>query len=230
MNKALIVIVALLAGACSQQGAAEKSAQPQVAVHATPQPKGRYAPRDECKGLPGAADFHEHLVEAVQLRDVKALTALADPNIKLDFGGGGGTAELTKQLNASTPEHDLWKSLEQVLRLGCAKGDGGEIVMPWLFSQELDSSVDPTAAMLVMGEDVPILSKPSASAKPIGTISWNVVNLSAFDPAKPYQPLSMPMHAEGWVATDKLRSLLDYRLLASREGGQWRITALVAGD
>jgi hypothetical protein len=230
MNKALVVVAALLAGACSQQGAAEKSTQPAAAAHATPQPKGRYAPRNECSALPVADDFREHLIEAVQLRDVKALTALADPKIKLDFGGGGGTDELVKQLNNSTPEHDLWKSLEQLLRLGCAKGQGNEIVMPWLFAQELGSSVDPTAAMLVMGEDVPILSKPAASAKPIGTISWDVVNLSAFDPAKPFQPVSMPMHAEGWMATEKLRSLLDYRLMAAREGGQWRITALVAGD
>ena len=129
-----------------------------------------------------------------------------------------------KQLNNSTPEHDLWKSLEQLLRLGCAKGQGNnEIVMPWLFSQELDSNVDPTAAMLVMGEDVPILAKPSASAEKIGTVSWDVIHLSAYDPAKPFQPVSMPMHQEGWMATDKLRSVLDYRLMAAREGGQWRI-------
>jgi hypothetical protein len=230
MMKPMVVVLALLASACSPQGEAEKSAQPKVAAHAAQQPKGRYAPRNECNSLPGADDFHEHLVEAVQLRDANALAALADPKIKLDFGGGGGIEELKRKLSAVTPGHDLWKSLEQLLRLGCAKGQGSEIVMPWLFSQELDSSVDPAAAMLVMGEDVPILPEPRASAKPIGTISWDVIHLSAFDPAKPFQPVSMPLHAEGWMATDKLRSLLDYRLLASREGGQWKITALVAGD
>lgn len=230
MMKPTVVILALMASGCSQQSAAEKSAQPAVAAHASPQPKGRYAPRNECGSLPGADDFHEHLVEAVQLRDTKALGALADPKIKLDFGGGGGVEELKHRLDTGAPDHDLWASLEQLLKLGCAKGQGNEIVMPWLFAQELASNVDPTAAMLVMGEDVPILSKPSASAKPIGTISWDIVNLSAFDPEKPFQPVSMPMHQEGWMATDKLRPVLDYRLMAEREGGQWRITALVAGD
>lgn len=229
MIKPMVAMLALLASACGQQGGADKAAQPAASARATPQPKGRYAPRDECRALTGAADFHERLVEAVQLRDVDALAAMADPAIKLDFGGGGGIEELKRQLNSVTPEHDLWKSLEQLLRLGCAKSGNNEIVMPWLFSQEL-GEIDPTAAMLVMGEDVPILPKPSASAKPIGAVSWDVVHVSAFDPAKPFQPLSLPLHKEGWMATDKLRSVLDYRLMARRGGGGWRITALVAGD
>ena len=33
-----------------------------------------------------------------------------------------------------------------------------------------------------------------------------------------------------YVATDKLRSLIDYRLLASSRNDNWRIVSLVAGD
>jgi len=36
--------------------------------------------------------------------------------------------------------------------------------------------------------------------------------------------------AQGYIATDKLRSLLDYRLIASSRNGRWRITSFVAGD
>ena len=35
---------------------------------------------------------------------------------------------------------------------------------------------------------------------------------------------------EGYVATDKVRSLLDYRLLATKVNNEWRITAFLAGD
>ena len=44
------------------------------------------------------------------------------------------------------------------------------------------------------------------------------------------QRISMPGKNDGYIATDKLRPVLDYRLMASREGGQWKITALVGGD
>jgi hypothetical protein len=233
MRLARIILLTLLCGACGSQQTSPAAETPQAATTAVATtgsasaraPKGRFAPRDECSQLPGAADFHARLVEVVQLRDSDALAALADPAIKLDFGGGGGVEQLRQKLGSGD---ELWKSLEQLLKLGCARGQGG-IVMPWLFAQEL-GDIDPTAAMLVMGEDVPILSEPRASAKPLGTISWDLVNAAGFEPDKPFQRIAMPGKQDGYIATDKLRSVLDYRLLASNRSGQWRIEALVAGD
>jgi hypothetical protein len=188
---------------------------------------GRFAPRDECAKLPGAEDFRQRLVEAVQLRDANAFAALADPAIKLDFGGGGGVDGLRQTLGAGD---ELWKSLEQLLKLGCAADAHGNIVMPWLFAQDV-GAIDPTAALLVTGEDVPVLSAPRAGAPPVTTISWNFVNaLPDFVPGAAYRHVALPLKQDGYVASDKLRSVLDYRLLASRHGGQWRIDALVAGD
>jgi hypothetical protein len=233
MKPTAILALVLLCSACGSPDASpDTSTADRSAPAVAPAPaaaQGRYAPRDECSKLPGATDFHERLVEAVQLRNTDALVALADPAIKLDFGGGGGIAELRHRLNTGHPDHDLWTSLAQLLQLGCAKGQQGGIVMPWLFAQEL-GDVDPTAAMLVTGEDVPILPEPRASAKALGMISWDLVNVNGLYPERPFQRISMPGKQDGYIATGKLRSVLDYRLLASQEGGQWRITALVAGD
>ena len=52
----------------------------------------------------------------------------------------------------------------------------------------------------------------------------------ALDPGKPFQQVTLADKSSGFVATDKLRSLLDYRLIASSRNGRWRITSLIAGD
>jgi hypothetical protein len=225
-----VIAVALACAGCGTKtpaDAPEPGGKPTAAASATPHPAGRFAPRDECTGLPGADDFRQRLVEAVQLRDADAFAALADPAIKLDFGGGGGAGQLKQQLSSSDA---LWKSLEQLMKLGCAADSSGNIVIPWLFAQDL-GRIDANVALLVTGEEVPVFKAPRASAEKLTTISWDFVSAAnGVDREKPYTKVTFPLNQHGYIATDKLRSVLDYRLLASKRSGQWRIDALVAGD
>ncbi|MEO6041036.1 MAG: hypothetical protein ABIP41_03980 [Croceibacterium sp.] len=230
MKGLAILALAAVCAACGQNtapAAKPDTAATPAAAPAKAAPKGRFAPRDECAKLPGSADFRQRLVEAVQLRDADALANLADPAVKLDFGGGGGLAALKQRLGQGS---DLWLSLDQLTKLGCAVDQSGNLVMPWLFAQDL-GRIDANSALLVIGEEVPVLSAPRASAAPIVTISWDFVSAAnGIDRTQPYQRVTFPLNRDGWVATDKLRSVLDYRLLASRRSGQWRIEALVSGD
>ncbi len=62
-------------------------------------------------------------------------------------------------------------------------------------------------------------------------LSWDLVTLDkGWHPDKRFQQVTTRGGAKGYVATDKLRSMLDYRLLANRKGEIWQITAFVAGD
>ena len=108
-------------------------------------------------------------------------------------------------------------------------GRRGDLIIPWYFGQDL-GQIDATAALLVTGEDVPVLKEPRASAERIVSISWDLVNAVSFDRDQPYQRIVLPIGEQGFIATRKLRSVLDYRLLATRKNGQWYIDALVAGD
>lgn len=193
----------------------------------TPFSQGPYAPRDACGDLPGADDFREKLAEAVMARDTDALVALAAEDIKLDFGGGTGRAELKKRLNSK--KWMLWDELDQLLALGCADNQQGGITLPWYFEQHIDK-VDPTSGMLVAGEQVPLLAAPDAKGKPLELISWDVVTLSTLKPDDPVQHVTTLKGTQGYIATDKLRSLLDYRLLATSRNGKWSIVSLVSGD
>ena len=237
MRIAICLAVLLLATACGPEPAAEQGTTPDAAAtelaaatpapSATPsRPKGPFAPRDECGRLAGAGDFRARLIEAVRLRDADALVALADPGIKLDFGGGGGIAELRQRL-AAGPE--LWQALDDLLGLGCAVNSEGGLTMPWLFDQDIGDA-EPYAAMLVMGEDVPVMAGPGPSAPQIAAISWDLVEAVSYSPEQPLSEVKLSDGRTGFVATDKLRAVIDYRLLAHRVGGRWKIEALIAGD
>ncbi|GGD97918.1 hypothetical protein GCM10011515_17090 [Tsuneonella deserti] len=232
----LVAVVALALAACSQENApsdkirnAADTVVDQVGGSSPVRlALGKYAPRDDCQDLPGAEDFRGQLAAAIKRRDTDALTALAAPDVKLDFGGGSGRAQLRALLESQ--DSDLWAELDQLMRLGCGVNKQGGLSIPWYVEEPFDN-VDPASAMLVVGERVPMRSDPLAEAGEAEEVSWDIVTLvSGLEPDKPFQKVRTSDGTEGFIATDKLRSLLDYRLIASSRDGKWSFTSLVAGD
>ena len=187
-----------------------------------------YPPRTECAKLPGFSAFRDKVFAAAKVRDSAALAALADPAIHLDFGGGAGTEELKKRLD--DPKSGLWGEIDALAGLGCA-ADKSVATLPWIFAR-VPETADPYRTMLVTGAKVPLRGKPSASAPAKATLDWALVTLAgtSFDPKAPFSEVAAADGARGFVETAKLRSILDYRLIADRQDGEWTITALIAGD
>ena len=205
------------------------SATPSPEPNGVPKSLAAYVPRNECAKLPGFPAFRDAVFTATAKRDGEALVALADPDIRLDFGGGAGRDELRKRL--ADPKSGLWSEIAALAPLGCA-ADGTVATLPAIFSRVPDD-VDPGRTMLVTGDAVPLRRKPSAGAPAVRTLDWALVTLKSdsFDPASRYAEVTAGDGSTGFIATAKLRSLLDYRLVADKaEGGSFRITALIAGD
>ena len=208
---------------------AEPSATPAPEPRDAPKPLAAYVPRDECAKLPGFSAFRDAVVAATAKRDGEALVALADPDVHLDFGGGAGRDELRKRL--ADAKGALWGEIGALAALGCA-ADGSVATLPAIFSRVPDD-VDPGRTMLVTGSEVPLRGKPSPGAPELRKLDWALVTLKGdgFDPAAKYAEVVASDGSSGFVVTAKLRSLLDYRLVADKsEGGTYRITALIAGD
>src|SRR5690349_313950 len=133
---ATFLAVASLA-ACSQEDAPSESISDaadtvveEVEGSAPPKlAKGEFAPRDGCSEVEGAAAFRRQLAAAVEARDADALIALAAPDVKLDFGGGAGSAELRSRL--ADKNYDLWGEFDALVELGCAANEEGGITLPW---------------------------------------------------------------------------------------------------
>ncbi|WP_095013062.1 hypothetical protein [Tsuneonella mangrovi] len=231
-------LAAALAG-CSQQNApSDKIKQAADSIVSkvdgsspTPAPKlaeGAYAPRDECQNTPGAEAFLTQLRAAVKARNTDMLAALAASDVQLNFGGGSGTGQLRAELS----KHDwsLWDEFDKLMALGCGVNAQGGITLPWFETQDL-SSVDATTAMMVVGEKVPIHSDAEAKSKDTEDISWDIVTLDgSLQPEDKYQKITTSDGTTGFIATDKLRSLNDYRLVASSRNGKWSFTSLSAGN
>ena len=208
---------------------AEPSAPPAPKTSDAFKPLAAYQPRDECVKLPGFPAFRDAMFAATAKRDGEALVALADPAIHLDFGGGAGRDEFRKRL--ADPKSGLWGEIAALAALGCA-ADGAVATMPAVFSR-MPADVDAGRTMLVTGSEVPLRRKPSPAAPQVRKLNWALVTLKGegFDPAAPYAQVAVADGSSGYVATAKLRSVLDYRLVADKtEGEIYRITALIAGD
>lgn len=190
-----------------------------------PRQPGLWAPRDDCGSVEGATEFRENLARVVLERDADGLAALAAPDIKLDFGGGSGIEELKKRL--AEPDSELWSALANLVPLGCAAGPRGGLTIPWYFAQDIPLD-DPYMGMIVRGADVPLLDSPRADAKVVSRLSWDAVELQG-DPGI-YASVKAPDGTIGFVEMAKLRSLIDYRLIAEKTAGGWKIGAFVAGD
>jgi hypothetical protein len=235
-----VLLVGLIA-ACGDSAApaAQEPAEPVAATPAAgetptapadpskPFGQGRFAPRDECARLPGAAQFRNRLAEAIRLRDGGAIAAMASADVKLDFGGGAGRQALKSRL--AGPGAELWQDLERLLPLGCAARGDDELSLPWLWNQDLGQA-DPFTALLVTGEDEPVRAGAARSAKKIATVSWDLVEAVNMQPDQAFNAVRLADGRSGYIATDKLRSVIDYRLIAERRDGRWQIVALIAGD
>lgn len=195
---------------------------------------GPYAPRDDCGALPGAEDFRLAMAKAVAVRNADALIKLTDPHVRLDFGNGHGADLLRKRL--ASPIYRLWDQLEAILPLGCEGGQaaGGKnfLTIPWYFSQGF-AGRDSYRVAMVLGQDVPLLAKPDKNAEVLDKLSWDAVELASGeteDGNSPFEKVTTLDGKTGYIARDKLRGLLAYRLLANRTDQGWRITGLIAGD
>ena len=69
------------------------------------------------------------------------------------------------------------------------------------------------------------------AAKPATTLSWDGVELvGGLLPGKARQQVRTADGKTWFVAADRLRSAIDYRLTASSRDGKWSFTSLIAGD
>jgi hypothetical protein len=195
-------------------------------------PAGTLAPRDECADTQGLAALGDKLRRATGNRDAEALLKLVDDDIRLDFGDGSGKPELKARL--TSPDYRLWQELDAALALGCgmspAAGDQEYASWPWYFAKD-GSPFDPFEAFIVTGERVRLRAAASAAAPVIGSVSWDYVRLSEYPSDEAvYAEVETRSGEKGYIAKTYLRSLVDYRLIAEKRSGKWRITSFIAGD
>ena len=198
---------------------------------ASPPPLSKLPPTDQCSAEPGFGAFKETLKQAVEHRDGDALLALLAPDVLVNFGGETGRDAFARQwdLKAGSP-HELWQQLTEILELGCAR-TGSTLVMPSLAEQfDSDADEDVFEKMIVVSPAAELRAQPAADSDRIQSLSWDVVTGLERRREDDLVKVRLADGREGWIAGRLLRSPLDYRAVIEKRGGQWMITAFVAGD
>lgn len=197
-----------------------------------------YPPFDDAGQQPAFKAYRDKLIAAVAKRDVAAVVAMASPEVELSFGGDNGRETLRQWLSAPDAE-PYWSSLERVLKEG---GTFQEqlFIAPWTFHYVAPETMDIYSVAIVAGKNVRLRAEPSTSAKVIRALTYEVVEMPPYDQnredrvtdssGREWLRVRTTIGDEGWMASEFLRFLIDYR--AGFESGPqgWQMIFFVAGD
>ena len=176
----------------------------------------------------GFDSFRGQLRRAITFQNTDSLTALVDPDIRLDFGGEGGIDALKTRL-ADDPS--LWSEMSDAIALGCSAEGETAATMPWAFAN-LPEGTEATSTYLVIANDAPVRAEAAETADSKDAISWDLVTVSEApaEGAEFVEVSTLDGKTTGYVAAESLRPITDYRILANRGDDGWKVTAFVAGD
>jgi hypothetical protein len=189
-------------------------------------------PVEQCRGDAEFARVRQQVQKAVDKRDLNGLMSLMSDDIRVTFGGQSGPERFSDFWTASDQDQDLlWSELASALRLGCAQAVDGEgkpyRAIPAMFVT--GDGLDGFSTWTSLPGAV-LRAKPHEKAEARMRLpAWTVLSEVEHDGGS-WIEVRTPKGRSGYVSTDQVRSLLDYRLIFGRRDGQWRITAFIAGD
>jgi hypothetical protein len=197
-------------------------------------------PVDEAEKDASFKAFRDKLIEAVKKRDAKYVLSVVDPNIKNGFGGNDGIANFRKQWKIPSPNSELWDELLFVLTNGGTFSQEGKskiFLAPYVFSRFPDD-LDAFEYSAIVGTNVRLRAKPNAEAPVVANLSYNIVKVDYQNSieSKPdtgkytWYRVETLDGKKGFVASQFVRSSIDYRAGFEKKRGQWKMFFFLAGD
>ena len=189
-------------------------------------------PVEQCRGDAEFTRLREQLQKAVAARDLDGLMSLMSEDVRVSFGGQSGRERFSDYWTASEQDQELlWAELGSALRLGCAQAVDGEgkpyRAIPAMFVT--GDGLDGFSTWASLPGAV-LRSKPDAKAVARMRLpAWTVLSEVEHDGGS-WIEVRTPKGRDGFVSTEQVRSLIDYRIIFGQRDGRWQITAFVAGD
>ncbi len=191
-------------------------------------------PVDEAAKDPSFFAFRARLLTALARKDVNFLISILDPQIKTDFGGGGGVADFKKAWHPERPNSQVWSELLWVLALG-GSFENGSFSAPYVYGKFPEQS-DAYEYQAVIEDGVRVRREPNTSSGIIKTLSFDIVKVIVEPPnenstaRRQWLGVELSDGQKGFVAKEYLRSPIDYRAIFEKKNGKWLMTAFIAGD
>ncbi len=190
---------------------------------------GKARPVDDASRDPVFAAFRDSVLRIVARRDTSALLAIVAPEIKSSFGGDDGIAGFRAHWKLGEADTKLWSVLEDVLRHGGRFGSPDAFWAPWTF-QALPDSLDAFEHLMVRDSAVAVHERADSASAVLGLLSYDIVRAGAYAPESAWRAIKLADGRDGYVASQHIRSAVEYRAGFERRSGRWWLVILVAGD
>lgn len=204
---------------------------------------GKLYPVDEAPLDTSFFVFRGKLLQAIEARDVFYLMDILHPDIKVDFGGGGGVADFVRAWELESPEKarnsEVWDILENTLRNGGTFQNGGKLfVAPYIFAT-WPEAYDAFEYWAITGSGVRLRSAPNLQSRTLTMVSYDVVKLVEITTVEetidgkthPWIKVQLADETEGYVYGKFAAPSISYRTAFERQAnGKWQMVFLVAGD
>ena len=178
---------------------------------------------------PEAADLDRQLRRIVEIRDIEALAALSDRDVKLSFGGDAGRDTLRDWAR----EDWFWEEWLRITKHPPAlhgAGEGAFLSYPWTFADwpyELDAFTH------VLGlEGAMLIQTPERGAPTVAEVGFAILQDRRDQREAPegWRWLCVQGGPCGYAEEEDVASPIGWRAIFEKVDGAWRMRAFVAGD
>lgn len=192
----------------------------------------KFLPVDEAAKDPTFFVFRSRLIEALAAHDAGYVISILSPSIRTSFGDDPGIEQFKKQWKPEDKNSELWPALARVVSLGGKFMEDGAFQAPYVSAcwPEDADSIDFGA---IVGENVRVREKPDAASAVIAKLSFELVGVLEFAPERgpnSWTKIKLADGRIGYVSAQFVGHGTDLRAYFEKQNGQWRVTALVAGD
>lgn len=186
-------------------------------------------PVDEAAQQASFLSFRHQLLKTLERKDVKGLLAIVDKDIKASFGTENGISGFKELWKLDQPaSSDIWRELTTVLKMGGSFSNTTTFVAPYVFSQ-WPETMDAFENAAVLGSNVRIRAKPDLNASILKTVSYEILPVE-FGENQHWVTVKLSGGKKGYIASQYIRSSVDYRAFFEKIKGRWQMTVFVAGD
>ncbi len=178
---------------------------------------------------PDAAELHLQLLRIIEAKDAEALSALADADVKLSFGGDYGRATMVEWAAEDWfwPE---WRRITAYPPVLHGRGEGAFLAYPYIFIDWPDP-LDPFGHVAT-GEGAVLRARPETNAPVAAEVEFAILQLrdDQRDAPDGWAWLCIQGGDCGYAEKSDFASPIDWRAIFIFEDGNWRMTAFIAGD
>ncbi|MFI0400322.1 MAG: SH3 domain-containing protein [Thiolinea sp.] len=186
-------------------------------------------PVDNASKDPSFLAFRSQLLKTIERKDAKAFLAVVNKNIHVSFGMENGIEDFKKMWGLNKPAtSQLWAELSKVLKMGGSFSNKTTFVAPYVFS-EWPEDKDAFENWVVIAKDVNIRAKPSTNAAVLKKVSYEILPVE-FSENEQWVTVKLDNGKQGYIASQYIRSSVDYRAFFEKINGRWQMTVFIAGD